>query len=120
MTILERLDTSISQLPSSSPVVYACGNRDNIIALRLRAAGSSFFWPMQFLPYQRREAMYALYAFCREVDDIVDGDAPRSLKDVLLSDWRSEIALLYAGYPQHSVTRALREAVRLYGLQCCD
>jgi len=71
------------------------------IALRLRAAGSSFFWAMQLLPYQRREAMYALYAFCREVDDIADGDAPRSLKDVLLSDWRSEIALLYAGCPQH-------------------
>jgi phytoene synthase len=46
---------------------------------------------MQLLPYQRREAMYALYALCRKVDDIADGDAPRLLKDVLLSDWRSEI-----------------------------
>ena len=43
-----------------------------------------------------------------------------ALKDVLLSDWRSEIALLYAGRPQHAITRALSEAVRLYGLQCRD
>jgi phytoene synthase len=75
---------------------------------------------MQLLPHQRREAMYALYAFCREVDDIADGDATQALKDVLLSDWRSEIALLYAGRPHHAVTRALNEAVRLYGLPCHD
>jgi len=120
VTILERLDTTISELPSSSPVDYPSDNQDKTIAFRLRATGSSFFWAMQLLPYQRREAMYALYAYCREVDDIADGDAPRSLKDVLLSDWRSEIALLYAGCPQHSVTRALSEAVHLYGLQCSD
>jgi phytoene synthase len=113
MTTLERLDTSISELPSSSSVVYPSDYQDNTIASRLRAAGSSFFWAMQLLPYQRREAMYALYAYCREVHDIADGDAPLSLKDVLLSDWRSEIALLYAGCPQHSVTRALSEAVHL-------
>ena len=65
MTVLERLDTSISELPSSSPLVYPSDNQDNTVALRLRAAGSSFFWAMQLLPYQRREAMYALYAFCR-------------------------------------------------------
>jgi presqualene diphosphate synthase len=54
--------------------------------------------------------MYALYAYCREVDDIAEGDASRSMKDVLLSDWRSEIALLYAGRPQHVVTRALNDS----------
>ena len=120
MTTVERFDTSISERPGSSSAVDPTDHRDNAIALRLRAAGSSFFWAMQLLPYQRREAMYALYAFCREVDDIADGDATRSLKDVLLSDWRSEIALLYAGRPHHAVTRALSEAVRLYSLQCSD
>ena len=120
MTILERLDTSIFEPPGSSLVDLPSGSRDNTIALRLRAVGSSFFWTMQLLPYQRREAMYALYAFCREVDDIADGDTRRTLKEVLLSDWRSEIALLYAGCPQHSITRALREPVGLYGVQCSD
>jgi squalene synthase HpnD len=120
MTTLERLDASISELPSSSAVVDLSDHQDNPIVLRLHAAGSSFFWAMQLLPYQRREAMYALYAFCREVDDIADGDATRALKEVLLSDWRSEIALLYAGRPQRVVARALTEAVHLYGLKCRD
>ena len=75
---------------------------------------------MQLLPYRRREAMYALYDFCREVDDIADGDAPRSLKQTLLSDWRSELALLYAGRPRHAVARRLGEAVHFYGLRCGD
>jgi hypothetical protein len=56
MAILERLDTSISQLPGSSPVACRSHNQNNTIALRLRAAGRSFFWAMQLLPYQRREA----------------------------------------------------------------
>jgi len=120
MTILERLDTSISELSRSSAAVGPSTTQNNAIATRQRAAGSSFFWAMQLLPHQRRKAMYALYAFCREVDDIADGDATRALKDILLSDWRSEIALLYAGRPQHMVTRALREAVHLYGLRCRD
>ena len=64
--------------------------------------------------------MYALYALCREVDDIADGEASRSLKEILLSNWRGEIAHLYAGRPQHAVTRGLNEAIHLYGLWCAD
>jgi phytoene synthase len=94
MTTIERVDTSISERRSASAAVDPSDNQDNAIALRLRAAGSSFFWAMQLLSYQRREAMYALYAFCREVDDIADGNATRSMKGILLSDWRSEVALL--------------------------
>jgi presqualene diphosphate synthase len=120
MTAVERLDTSISKRRGSSAAVDPSDHQDNAVAWRRRAAGSSFFWAMQLLPYHRREAMYALYAFCREVDDIADGEASRSLKEALLSDWRSEIALLYAGRPQRAITRAISEAVRLYGLQCSD
>jgi phytoene synthase len=120
MTTLERFDTSMLGGVDSSPAVGPADNHDNAIALRLRAVESSFFWAMQLLPYQRREAMYALYSFCREADDIADGDATRALKSILLSDWRTEIAMLYAGRPQHVVTRALSEAVHLYGLKCRD
>jgi hypothetical protein len=85
MTTIERFDATVSEL-GAHPSIDLPDIEDNTIALRLRAVGSSFFWAMQLLPYQRREAMYALYAFCREVDDIADSDAPRSLKDVVLSD----------------------------------
>jgi len=75
---------------------------------------------MQLLSVPRREAMYALHAFCREVEDIANGEASRSLKCTLLGNWRREIALLYAGCPQHVVTCALSEPVRRYSLQCAD
>ena len=57
-------------------------------------------WPRQLLPVRRRKAIYALYAFCREVEDIADGEASRSLRQTLLLNWRSEIARLFAGRPQ--------------------
>jgi squalene synthase HpnD len=82
--------------------------------------GSWLLWPMQLLPVRRREAMYALDAFCREVDDIADGEASRSLKQTLLLNWRREIADLFAGRPRHDVTRGLSEAIHLYGLRCDD
>jgi len=120
MTTVERLDSPILRHSDSGGAVDRTDATDDTISLRLRAAGSSFFSAMQLLPYRRREAMYALHAFCREVDDIADGDATRTLKSILLPDWRSEIALLYVKRPQHTITRALSEAVDLYGLQCHD
>ena len=82
--------------------------------------GSWFLSPMRLLSARRREAMCALYAFCREVGDIADGEASRSLKQILLLNWRSEIADLLAGRPRHEVTRGLSEAIHLYGLRCDD
>jgi squalene synthase HpnD len=75
---------------------------------------------MRLLPTPRRRSMYALYAFCREVHDIADGDAAPSLKRALLSQSRGEIALLYCGRLRHIVTRALHEPVHRYGLRCAD
>ena len=120
MSIVERLYAPISERPTPDAAIDAFDIKDNAIALRRRAAGSSLFRAMQLLPARRREAMRALYAFCREVDDIADGEASRSLKQTLLSNWRSEIAHLFAGRPQHDVTRGLSEAIHLYGLRCHD
>jgi len=72
------------------------------------------------LPVQRRQALCALYAFCREVDDIADGEASHALKQTLLANWRGEIALLYGGRPRNAVTLGLSKAVHLYGLRCHD
>jgi hypothetical protein len=62
-------------LPTQARRTVPAATNDDTIRFQVRAAGSSFFWAMQLLSHQRREAMYALYAFCREVDDIADGDA---------------------------------------------
>ena len=120
MSIVERLYAPISERPSPDAAIDAVDIKDNAIALRRRAAGSWFLWPMQLLPARRREAMRALYAFCREVGDIADGEASRSLKETLLLNWRSEIAHLYADRPRHTMTNGLNKAIHLYGLRCND
>ena len=120
MSIVEHLYTPISMRPGADAAADASVTRENTIAPGRRAVRSWFFWAMQLLPAQRRKAMHALYAFCRELDDIADGEASGSLKQILFSNWRSEIANLYAGRPQHDVTRGLSEAIHLYGLQCDD
>jgi len=120
MSIVERLYAPIAERPRTDAAIDARNRKGELIAPRRRAAGSPFFSAMHLLPAQRRKAMRTLYAFCREVHEISDSRASRSLKQILLSDWRSEIALLFAGRPQHDVTRGLREAVHLYGLRCDD
>ena len=120
MSFVERLHAPTLGHPSPDASTAAPANKDHAIALGRGAVADSFFWPMQLLPAQRREAMYALYAFCSEVDDIADGEASRSLKEILLLNWRSEIAHLYAGRPRNTVTLGLNKAIHLYGLRCDD
>ena len=97
MSIVERLYAPLLERPSPGAFPGAPDNKDDAIALHRSAHGSTFFWPLQLLPVRRRQAMYALYAFCREVEDIADGGASRSLKQTLLLNCRSEIAHLFAG-----------------------
>jgi phytoene synthase len=120
MSVIEHVDLPISGRPKPNGAIEPFDQKDNAIAPHRLAAESSFFWAMQLVPLQRREAMHAVYAFCREVDDIADSDASHSLKQILLANWRSEIGLLFAGQPQHNVTRRLSAAVHLYGLRCED
>jgi len=70
-------------------------------------SGSSFYYSFLFLPQDRRRAITALYAFCREVDDAVDEPSDASAAQAALLWWRGEVARLYAGNPQHPVARAL-------------
>lgn len=80
------------------------------------ASGSSFYYSFLFLPRARREAITALYAFCREVDDIADECTDFQVARTKLNWWRGEIDNLYNGQPQHPVTKALTPAVAAYGL----
>jgi phytoene synthase len=84
------------------------------------AAGSSFFWAMRLLPASRREAMYAVYAYCREVDDIADSLEPHALRLEQLAEWRLEIDRLYEGRATHPVARALNGPVANFGLRRQD
>jgi squalene synthase HpnD len=81
----------------------------------LPAAGSSFYLGMRVLPKPRREAMYAIYAFCRAVDDIADDGGPRPERTAALDEWRADIDQLYAGTVTPR-TSALAPHIKAFGL----
>jgi 15-cis-phytoene synthase len=70
-------------------------------------SGSSFYYAFLFLPPERRRAITALYAFCREVDDVVDECTDLGIARTKLAWWRTQIAQMFQGNPTHPVTRAL-------------
>jgi phytoene synthase len=80
---------------------------DDYCQHRAAASGSSFYYSFLFLPPERRRAITALYAYCREVDDVVDEMQDASVAQAKLVWWADEIGRLYAGEPQHPVSRAL-------------
>jgi phytoene synthase len=84
------------------------------------ASGSSFYYSFRLLPPPRRQAITALYAYCREVDDVVDEVADPAVARLKLAWWRNEIASVFDGSPQHPVALALRDVVRDYGLREAD
>lgn len=84
---------------------------------RAARSGSSFYLSFAFLSADRRRAITALYAFCREVDDIVDEPSDAALARTRLDWWRSEVDRLYAGQPQHPVTRALAPWLEVYSIR---
>jgi presqualene diphosphate synthase len=63
------------------------------------ASGSSFYAAMRILPRAQREAMFQIYSFCRQVDDIADSDGPRPERLAALQQWRDDIDALYRGHP---------------------
>lgn len=118
---------SVSEsVPASSPSREFSGNPPNgsvtpqaaraHVHAVATASGSSFLSAMRLLPRRRREAMFAIYAFCREVDDIADDPLPKAEKIARLAEWRLEIDRLYAGRPSMPTGCALLEPVREFGL----
>ena len=89
---------------------------DQYCQQKAAGSGSSFYYAFLFLPPARRRAITALYAFCREVDDAVDEATDAQLAHAKLAWWRQEIAGLFAGNPQHPVTRALQPALAPFGI----
>ncbi len=79
-------------------------------------SGSSFYYSFMFLPPPRRRAITALYAFCREVDDVVDEVSDPAVARAKLAWWRTETAAIFNGTPKHPVALALAPVVREFGL----
>ena len=80
------------------------------------ASGSSFYYSFLFLPLERRRAIMALYAFCREVDDVVDECHDPALAATKLAWWRTEVDRVFDGTPQHPVGLALRDTAPRFDL----
>jgi phytoene synthase len=89
---------------------------DEYCQTRAAQSGSSFYYSFVFLPPERRRAITALYAFCREVDDVVDNVGDPGIARAKLAWWRSEIGQMFAGASSHKVTQALQPALSRYAL----
>ena len=81
------------------------------------ASGSSFYYAFMFLPPARRAAITAFYAFCREVDDVVDEVQDPGVAQTKLAWWRQEVARAFAGSPQHPVMQALMPCTAEFGIE---
>jgi presqualene diphosphate synthase len=99
-----------------TPFNVAQADLDEVAAI-VRAAGTSFYRGMRVLPPERRYAMYAIYAFCRMVDDIADDDGAFAAKLPELNAWRERVAGLYRGQSDRPVTRVLVAAVQRFDLR---
>lgn len=111
MTLTETLPIE-PDLPADQPDAY--------VEAMVRRAGTSFFWAMRRLGAERRRGVFAVYAFCRDVDDIADGDLPLDRKIVLLDIWRAEVEALFGGTGHHPISRALLSPVQTFGLKKAD
>ena len=80
-------------------------------------SGSSFYYAFLFLPPERRRAITALYAFCREVDDVVDECKESSVARMKLAWWRTQVDALYRGQAEHPVMKALAPHIETFGIE---
>jgi 15-cis-phytoene synthase len=90
---------------------------EQYVQQKAAASGSSFYYAFLFLPPPRRAAITAFYAFCREVDDVVDEVSDPGVARTKLAWWQSEVAQAFAGRPTHPVMQALMPGVAAFGLE---
>lgn len=92
-------------------------NPEQYVQQKAAASGSSFYYAFLFLPKPRRAAITAFYAFCREIDDVVDEARDPGVAATKLAWWRSEVAQSFAGEPHHPVMQALMPHALAYGIE---
>jgi phytoene synthase len=89
---------------------------EDYVQQKAAASGSSFYYAFLFLPRPRRAAITAFYAFCREVDDVVDEVSDPGVAQTKLAWWQQEVQRAFAGQPGHPALQALMPHVPVYGL----
>lgn len=102
----------MNEISTEKPIEDPAAHAEAVV----RRSGSSFFWAMRRLPTEKRQAMYAIYAFCREVDDIADDPGEKEEKVLKLGQWRGEITRIYAESAHSLTAKALIEPVDRYDL----
>ncbi|HSU23904.1 presqualene diphosphate synthase HpnD [Comamonadaceae bacterium OTU4NAUVB1] len=95
-------------------------NPDQYVQDKAAASGSSFYYAFLFLPKPRRAAITAFYAFCREIDDVVDEVRDPGVAATKLAWWRTEIAQSFAGQPHHPVMQALMPLTAEHGIEAAQ
>jgi len=92
----------------------------DVVVSKVKKSGTSFYWAMRLLPIEKRYTMFAIYAFCREVDDIADSfDSPKK-KIIKLEVWKNEINNLFERNPTTPITRVLHQFFNLYNFSKDD
>ena len=84
------------------------------------ASGSSFYAAMRILPPAQRQAMFAVYAFCRAVDDIADDGGPAEKRLARLERWREDVERVYAGAGETELTEGLEPLIAAFGFAKAD
>src|SRR5688572_30019264 len=90
---------------------------EQYVQQKAAGSGSSFYYAFLFLPPRRRAAITAFYAFCREVDDVVDEVQDPGIAQTKLAWWQTEVGRAFAGQPQHPVMRALSPLAAEFGIE---
>jgi 15-cis-phytoene synthase len=92
-------------------------NPEQYVQEKAAASGSSFYYAFLFLPPPRRAAITAFYAFCREIDDVVDEVTDPGVAYTKLAWWQAEVAKSFAGEPTHPVMKALAPCLSTFGIE---
>ena len=92
-------------------------NPQEYVQQKAAASGSSFYYAFLFLPKERRAAITAFYAFCREIDDVVDEVTDPGVAYTKLAWWQTEVAQSYTGQPSHPVMKALMPLASTYRIE---
>lgn len=101
----------------NAPASQAAISPQQYVQDKAASSGSSFYYAFLFLPPPRRAAITAFYAFCREVDDVVDETSDAGVAAAKLAWWRQEVVSAFAGKPSHPVTKALMPLADEFGIQ---